>query len=164
MLTGTPPHITTDAPPYLRRLYDLVADLGLRDRVAFTGYLEGDDLVQAYSGAAVTLVPSVWLEAFGYVTVEAMACESPVVVTSNCGSAELVEDGVNGYVVPRMDAQALAGAVLKALPKRDTLGRAARDTVIRELSWPMIAAQTLDVFQTAFAHHREQQRIDPRHA
>jgi len=164
VLTGTPPHITTDAPPYLRRLYDLVADLGLRDRVAFTGYLEGDDLVQAYSGAAVTLVPSVWLEAFGYVTVEAMACESPVVVTSNCGSAELVEDGVNGYVVPRMDAQALAGAVLKALPQRDTLGRAARDTVIRELSWPMIAAQTLDVFQTAFAHHREQQRIDPRHA
>jgi len=93
-----------------------------------------------------------------------MACESPVAVTSNCGSAELVEDGVNGYVVPRMDAQALAGAVLKALPQRDTLGRAARDTVIRELSWPMIAAQTLDVFQTAFAHHREQQRIDPRHA
>lgn len=134
---------------HVRRARQIVEELGLQDRVIFAGFLETEELVQAYSGAAVTLVPSVWLEPFGYVTVEAMACECPVVVTENCGSAEVVTDGVEGYIVPRMDPQAIAEAVLNILPCRDEMGRAAREKVVRELNWPKIAGEVLEVLEVA---------------
>ena len=46
----------------------------------------------------------------------AAAAGLPVVTTDAGGSAEIVEDGISGRVVPRGDAQALAGALAAVLP------------------------------------------------
>ena len=140
--------------PHTRYVRQVIAELGLQDRVIATGFLSTAELAQAYSGAAVTLVPSVWLEAFGNVTVEAMACACPVVVTDNCGSAEVVSSGVDGFIVPRMDAEAIARAVMDVLPRREEMGRAARAKVMHELSWPKIAGQVLAVLEMAIAHRQ----------
>jgi glycosyltransferase involved in cell wall biosynthesis len=125
----------------------VIEELGLRDRIVFTGFLGTEELVQAYSGALATLVPSVWLEPFGYVTAEAMACECPVVITGNCGSAELVDDGIQGYVVPRMDPRAMAEAALRILPRRKEMGKAARDRMVQDLNWPKITGDVLQVME-----------------
>jgi glycosyltransferase involved in cell wall biosynthesis len=134
---------------HARQVRQAAVECGVQRRVVFTGFLDVEELVQAYSGAVTTLVPSVWLEPFGYVTIEAMACACPVVVTNSCGTAELITDGLEGYVVPRMDAVALANAVRKILPRRDELGHAARRRVERELAWPIIARRVLQVFEGA---------------
>jgi glycosyltransferase involved in cell wall biosynthesis len=59
-----------------------------------------------YGQSSVFVLPSL-SDGFGYVVGEAMACGVPVIVTSATGAADLVRDGVNGYVVPPADAGAI---------------------------------------------------------
>jgi glycosyltransferase involved in cell wall biosynthesis len=133
---------------YVRRLKKLVSMLHLEERVFWVGDLDLPMLREAYSGAVATIVPSVWLESFGYVTVESMACETPVVVTQNCGSAEIVEDGKEGFVIPRMQAKEIADAVMRINAQRQLMGRRARGKVLRELCWPLVAYRVLEVFNS----------------
>ncbi len=65
----------------------------------FVGFQGGDNLARAVASMDVLLNPSV-TETFGNVTLEAMACGVPVVAADATGAASLVEDGINGYLVP----------------------------------------------------------------
>lgn len=134
--------------PYVQSLRAIAAECGVADRLIFTGLLFPDDLSRAYSGAVANLMPSVWLEAFGYVTAEAMACACPAIATDNSGAAELIVNGVNGYRVPRMDAEAIAQAVLKIQHNRQAMGQAALQTAREQLDWPVIADQVLHILQS----------------
>jgi glycosyltransferase involved in cell wall biosynthesis len=133
---------------YTAKLEAEIAALGLQDRVIFTGALYGEDTAQAYSGAVASLVPSIWLEPFGYITADAMACGTPVIITQNSGSADLVTEGISGAIVPREDAHALAEAVLRIWPRRDVMGEAARQTIETRVSWDVIGPQTVDILQS----------------
>ena len=82
----------------MRSLLTLRAQLGLADRVEFTGRLSDTEVIGHLARCrAVAFVP--WNEDYGFVTVEAFACAKPVVTVSDSGGpAELVASGVNGYV------------------------------------------------------------------
>ena len=54
-------------------------------------------------------------ESFGMVAVEALACSTPVIATDVGGLSVIIKDGVNGYLVPANNAQALAEKLLKLL-------------------------------------------------
>jgi hypothetical protein len=83
-----------------------------------------------YGRSSVLVLPSVE-DGFGLVALEAMACGLPVIVTSHCGAADLVQDGVNGFVVPPRDPAAIAQK-LTFLAKNEAvrmeMGKAARTT------------------------------------
>ncbi|MCC7035460.1 MAG: glycosyltransferase family 4 protein [Acidobacteria bacterium] len=81
-------------------LVKLRRQLGLDERVEFVGRLSDAEMIGHLARCrAVAFVP--WNEDYGFVTVEAFACAKPVVtVTDSGGPAELVKDGVNGYVTP----------------------------------------------------------------
>jgi glycosyltransferase involved in cell wall biosynthesis len=66
-------------------------------------------------------------EPFGTVLAEAMAVGTPVVATRVGGLEEVVRDGVTGRLVAPGDPDALAGAVLEVLHRRETMGAAARE-------------------------------------
>ncbi len=68
---------------------------GIAGRVRFLGAQRD---VRPYYGAADVFVFPTRYEPFGNVILEAMACGLPVVTTTDCGGADLVEDGVNGHV------------------------------------------------------------------
>ena len=61
---------------------------------------------EVYGKTSVLVHPSL-ADGFSYSVVEAMACGVPVIVTDNTGAADLVRDGVNGYIVPTGDARAI---------------------------------------------------------
>jgi glycosyltransferase involved in cell wall biosynthesis len=67
-------------------------------------------LVDLYDRADVFVLPSLG-ECFGIATVEAMAAGLPVVASDVGGTADIVDEGVNGYIVPAGDVRALAGAL-----------------------------------------------------
>jgi glycosyltransferase involved in cell wall biosynthesis len=79
-------------------LLKLRRQLGLDERVEFVGRLSDAQMLTHLARCrAVAFVP--WNEDYGFVTVEAFACGKPVVtVTDSGGPAELVKDGVSGYV------------------------------------------------------------------
>jgi glycosyltransferase involved in cell wall biosynthesis len=112
------------------RLETMAASLGIARQVRFLGFLEHADLARHYAACDVFVLPSV-VETQGLVAMEAMRFGRPVIVTHAIVSArELVDEGVNGFIVdPDTPAQlAEKLAILAADPAlRERLGSAGRE-------------------------------------
>ena len=84
--------------------------LGLGDRFLFLGYRS--DMPRVISALDVYVLPSLW-EGLPLALLEAMAMGKPIVATRAGGNPEIVQDGVNGYVVPPKDVGALGRALIR---------------------------------------------------
>jgi glycosyltransferase involved in cell wall biosynthesis len=102
---------------YGRMLENLVRDLGLTDRVVFTGYRS--DVPALVSALDILVHTSVLPEPFGLVILEGMALAKPVVCSAHGGPVEIVEDGVSGFLVPPGDPEALAARLTMLLASRE---------------------------------------------
>jgi len=91
-----------------KRLKQLAAVLGVEGRVHFAG-VQSD--VKPFYGAADALVLPTLYDPFPNVVLEAMAAGLPVITSTKCGAAELIEHGINGYVCDALDTSALAEAM-----------------------------------------------------
>ncbi|MBI3858884.1 MAG: glycosyltransferase [Thaumarchaeota archaeon] len=89
----------------------LVATLGVRDRVIFTGRIAQELVPLYYSASDIVVVPSVQ-EVFGLTVTEAMACGKPVVASNVGGIVDQVADGVTGFTIPPKDPGAIAERIL----------------------------------------------------
>lgn len=72
-----------------------------------------DDVYPWIAQSSVYVLPSYYREGVPRSTQEAMAMGRPVITTDNVGCRETVEDGVNGFLVPVRDAEALAAAMMR---------------------------------------------------
>ena len=88
----------------------LISELKLGGRVRLLGRLGEDEMPRLLASLDV-LVSASHSEAFGMAMVEAMACGVPVVATTTEGAREIVEEGVNGLLVPVGDVGALASSI-----------------------------------------------------
>ena len=138
---------------YGARIKEIIESRGLEDRIIFTGFLNREEMIQAYSRAKVTVIPSVWLETFGYVTVESLCCATPVVVTENCGSAECVDDSC-GRIIERKNPEAIASAVKEIWSKSNEMGIAGRDKMLSELNWKITADKTVEIFNKVLNNYK----------
>jgi glycosyltransferase involved in cell wall biosynthesis len=123
----------------------LANTLKVRDITTFLGWVSNRDLPQYFRGCAVSVIPSLE-EGFGIPAAEAMGCEAPVVATDAGGLPEVVEDGVTGFVVPKGNAEALAGAMDKLLSDpalRERMGKAGRQRAVARFDW-MRAAERFE--------------------
>lgn len=89
----------------------LIADLELQGYVSLEGRMPQKEVFQRMRAASVLLMPSVE-EGIPNVAVEAMAFGLPVISTDCGGVPELIEDGVEGWVVPMRNPKAMADAVM----------------------------------------------------
>jgi glycosyltransferase involved in cell wall biosynthesis len=106
-----------------------VQQAGLSDMVTFRGHER--DMVPVLSGTDIFVLPS-FGEAFSRAILEAMAMGKAVITTNVGGSAEAVQDGVSGFVVPPGDPAALAEKIIvmaKDRALRERFGLAARRRV-----------------------------------
>ncbi|HXF63745.1 MAG TPA: glycosyltransferase [Caldilineaceae bacterium] len=108
--------------PLRLHLEQRVAELGLGDAVEFLGQLPQREMLRRYGEVDLVVVPSVWQEGFGRVALEALSAGTPVVVSNHGGLAEIVEDGVTGYVV-EPEVESIAAATVAALRENPTLRR-----------------------------------------
>lgn len=128
---------------YSHELRRLVAELGLEDKVTFTGFLEDHDLRLHYAAADVALAPSIY-EPFGLVAVEAMACGTPVVVGDTGGLREIVAGG-HGLTFPPQDAEQLADRLVGLLgdpAMTDRLVARGRRRIEERYDWAAVATAT----------------------
>jgi glycosyltransferase involved in cell wall biosynthesis len=95
-------------------LENLAAKLRLDQNVTFTGFVDQDGLTAQMKSSKVFVLPSV-REGFGLVIVEANACRLPVISMRHEMSAvqELVQDGVNGFLISEISPREIAEAILK---------------------------------------------------
>jgi glycosyltransferase involved in cell wall biosynthesis len=128
----------------------LAADLGVADRVIFTGTVLNWDLPQYYSLCDLLVLPSTRLEIFGMVLVEAMACGKPVIASNLPGVRTVVDDGINGFLVTPGDIDELAEKMRRLLESQDmraAFGKEARKKVEAKYDWKEIGGRLEGIYQ-----------------
>ncbi len=99
-------------------LEDTAARLGVSARVRFAGFIRDEDLPRYYQAADLVVLPSVALEGFGLITLEALACGTPVVATADSGAADVLGPLAPAWIAPDGSPRAIAAAVRGALATR----------------------------------------------
>ncbi len=130
---------------FFRRL----RELGLEERVHFTGYVPDEDLPALYSAATLFVFPSLY-EGFGLPVLEAMACGTPVVCSGTSSLPEVAGDAA--LLVDPTDIPALAAAMERALTDealRASL-RARGLERARRFTWEEAARQTITIYRSVW--------------
>ena len=111
----------------------------VRDRVSVIPFVVRDEMPSLYAKSDIFVFPSL-VEGMPLTLLEAMATAMPVVTTNVCGMADVVEDAVNGLLVPPADAESLAEALARLCSSaelRRQLGRQAQETM-RLYTWDRV--------------------------
>jgi len=100
-----------------------------------------------YGAADAFALPSLY-DPFPNAALEAMACGLPVITTPQSGAAELIEEGVNGYVVGALEVDALADRLARLdVPAAQEMGRRARKRA-EGLSLAAMAKQLFSLYRS----------------
>lgn len=108
----------------------LASSLGISDRIIFTGFIPDKELEAALTRADMLLLPSK-LEGFGLTVLEGWLYKTPVIVSSEAGVAELVEDGENSYSFDPSKPEQLSEKIDKLLSDEEhakKLGKKGHET------------------------------------
>ncbi len=123
--------------PARERLQGLAEELGLGDRVEFTGEIAHEAVPAMLARFDIFAMPSTW-EGFGVGAIEASAMRVPVVASDVHGIPDVVDDGETGALVPPADPGALANAIGQLAGDaalRERMGNAGRAFVERHYDW-----------------------------
>lgn len=126
--------------------FQRLRELGLEERVHFTGYVPDEDLPALYSAADLFVFPSLY-EGFGLPVLEAMACGAPVVCSDTSSLPEVAGDAA--LLVNPTDVRALAAAIERVLTDealRASLQARGLERA-RRFTWEEAARRTLEVYQ-----------------
>lgn len=132
--------------PLRGELEVLVRRLGLAGRVIFTGHR--DDVVDVLAAFDVLVLTSVY-EGLGVAILEGMAMGKPIVASRVGGIPESTREGVNGFLVPPRDYQAVADRIRQLLKDRSMaarMGKEGRKIVEEEFSSRVMARQNESVY------------------
>ena len=133
---------------YYRRLMQMISNY--EHRVAVTGFIRPHEMYPYYGLGNVYVCPSQLEEGFPSVLLEAMAARLPVVSTRKGGIPELVSHMETGILMENADdSEELAVRILELLAQRDEclrLGTNAREQVIRNFSWDVVAEKTESIY------------------
>jgi glycosyltransferase involved in cell wall biosynthesis len=125
-----------------------IENSGMKERIDLTGYrTDAPDII---SNCDILVHASTRKEGLPRVILESLASGTPVVASSNESSLEIIQDGVNGYITPIKDVQALAKKIKEIYADRETLKKLSQncDEVIRgKMSHERTVAQFIHYFQ-----------------
>ncbi len=144
-----------DASHYVETLVASVRALGLEDRVTFHGRVSEEALNHFYAEADLFVLPSehsgTAFEGLGLVYLEAMAYGLPVIGCLDSGAEDVIQDGVNGRLVPPGNAETLASAIKKILAEEATWKKmsVAAPGSIERFRWENVGADMEAVYMAA---------------
>jgi glycosyltransferase involved in cell wall biosynthesis len=136
----------------------LARQMGVADHCLFLGFRpDVPELLACYD---IFVLPSLW-EGLSISLLEAMAAGKAIVTTAIKGNREVIDDGVDGVLVPPADPDVLAGALIDLIGDRECivmLGENARRKAVEEFSQEAMVARTLELYglprADAGAHER----------
>ncbi len=148
-------------PAYDDAYHAVLQRLAAGKNVTFVPPLPGDQVVHEYRHARVAVLPAVTHGEHGAPTpgdlfplsvLEALASGTPVVASDVGGLSEMIADGVNGFLVPAGDPEALRERIDQLL--RDAalwrrMSLAARESVLERFTWERVAERCLDAYARA---------------
>jgi phosphatidylinositol alpha-mannosyltransferase len=126
-------------------------DAETKARIDAHGKVSGEKLWREVAEADVLCAPSLAGESFGMVLIEGFACGTPPIASRIAGYSDVIDDGVDGVLVPPGDPQALAEELQRLWHEPERLarmGEAARRSAER-YAWPRVADRVSAVYERA---------------
>jgi len=140
-------------------LQQLAVELGISERVTFTGKLPFSDVVNYLKAADLFGFTSV-TETQGLVTLEAMAAGLPVVAVDASGTRDIVDDGVQGFLVPN-DADALAASIKQLVESPEKMRSFSIKSLEKARAFDIknLAKDLVHVYEQAIQDKRNEQHV-----
>jgi glycosyltransferase involved in cell wall biosynthesis len=140
-------------------LEELAAELGISERVTFTGAVPFQEIPRYLKAADVFAFASI-TETQGLVTIEAMAAGLPVVAVNGPGTRDIVEPGKQGFLVEN-DPDALAKGINKLLSDRQRIKRMSNSALKKARTFDVnqLGKQLLGVYEKAIQDKKENQYV-----
>jgi glycosyltransferase involved in cell wall biosynthesis len=147
--TGMELRIAAKIGPRDRDYHEQTASAVLkRPGVRFVGEIDETQKGEFLGNAYALVFPIDWPEPFGLVMIEAFACGTPVIAFARGSVSEIVENGVNGFIVNTIDE------AVEAVPRvRDLSRRRCRETFERRFTVQRMASDYLAVYDRLRAKH-----------
>jgi len=129
-------------------LKGMAEELGVADRISFTGHVPEQELPRFYQAADFFVLPTEYLEGFGMVTLEALAAGTPVIATPVGATPEILSRIGNEWLCRDASINALAGKieemVIRRLENPDEYSKTrkrCRDCAVKRYAWPTVIDQ-----------------------
>ena len=138
-------------PAYFEECVDIARQSAFPDNFEFTGRVS--DVTAYYRKCTVVVHASTWPEPFGMVLIEAMAEARPVIASVHGAAPEIVDDGVDGYIVDPKIPEAMANRISELLRNPDmihAMGERAHSKVRKEFD-PRAAARNFELLYRQIA-------------
>lgn len=133
----------------------LTESLGIKDQVIFLGFCS--NVPEFLAGIDIFISPSLW-EGLSISIMEAMAAKKPIIVSSIGPNVELIDDKVNGLVVPTKSPEEIEQAILQFIENPDFALRcanAAQRKVGEEYSIERMFAETLQLYKDLLSKRKD---------
>ncbi len=134
--------------PLKEKLKDLSQSLNVDEQIVFYGWSDEPEIF--YQLCDLVVFPSLKMETFGNVILEAWAYEKPVVCTNFLGAQEIAEDEINVLKVPCKDPIALAERIILAIKKEDLrkfIAKNGKEKVLKEFNREKIISQYIELYK-----------------
>ena len=105
--------VTGKKNDYAQEMLKLAKNEGVK--VIITGWIKGEELKSAYRSSDLVVIPSIYLDPFPTINLEAMACQKPIIGTCFGGTPEVVLDQQTGYIVNPLNTKSMAEKIIDLL-------------------------------------------------
>ena len=109
-----------------------------------------DEMAQLYGVAEVCMYPSSVGEPFGLTMLESLSSSKPMIVTDAGGMPEIIQDGINGFVVPVRDFESLASRIIQLLTNdklRHRFGYTGRQMVLSHYTKEIVTGNNIEIYR-----------------
>ena len=155
------------------RLREMAKKRGLEERIVFKGAVDRDEITDCYNACDVFVMPCRNLEiggrlrdaeGFGISFLEANACGKPVIGGREGGAVDAIEHGVTGLLVDAHSTDEITEAMIRLLKNpglASKMGRAGRERVVDQFSWPRLVERYREEMTKALSRHQGMHTAGP---
>lgn len=132
---------------YEEKCKKLITKLELEENIVIIPQLKQCEIGNLYKRANVFLLPSSY-EIFGMVLLEAMYYGVPTITTYNGGSATIINNGENGYIIKELDLNEWSTKILDILKNNNQkMSKQAKDTINNKYLWEKLVDKFLELYK-----------------
>lgn len=141
--------------PLRKKYIQLIDNYNLKDYIKLVGFIPNNQINKYFNEADIFVIPSIVdeneeTEGFGVVSLEANACETPVIGTKVGGIVDVIEEGRNGFLVEQKNARQLADKIIQLSDNknlREEIGKKGRQKVMEEFNWDRVSDKIISIYE-----------------